>query len=87
MDHRQPSLGTLVPRTPTVAGGCCSRKWRRHEGLCWGTDAAGGKVAMRRSSEESWEGAEGTARMRVCGVDDGWSDYCNRGEAGDVTAD
>ena len=38
--------------------GCCNRKWRRHEGLCWGTDAAGGKVAMRRSSEESWEGGE-----------------------------
>ena len=68
--------------------GCCNRKWRRHQGLCWGTAAAEGKVAMSRSSsEESWEGAEGAARMRVCGVDDGWSDYWNRGEAGDVSAD
>ena len=66
--------------------GCCNRKWRRHEGLCWGTDAAGGKVAMRRSLEESWEGTKGTTRMRVCGVVDGWSDYCNKGEAGDVAA-
>ena len=39
--------------------GCCNGKWRRHEGLCWGTDVAGGKVAMRRSSEESWEGQRG----------------------------